>query len=230
MELKNAQRDDMEKHGVILRCIGSGSNGNCSVLTDSDGEMLILDCGMYFNKILKHIGFGLNKIKAVCVTHSHKDHSLSADRFRGVGVPVISEKGIYQFGQYRIKTFDLVHDVPCIGFAVTHPEMGMFVYLTDTEYCKYRFKGVRHLLVECNYCKDLLDKDHPSANHIFQGHMELETTKAFVKANKKDLQNVILCHMSQTNLDYDRALTEIKSVCNDTTNVVFATSQEEINL
>ena len=215
---------------MFLKTLQSGSDGNCYVLTDSDGEMLILDCGMHFNKILKGIGYGMQNIKAVCVTHRHKDHSLAMERFLGVGIPVISEKGIYNFGQYKIKTFDLVHDVPCVGFAVTHPEMGMLVYLTDTEYCKYRFKGVRHLLVECNYCKDLLDKDHPAVRHIFEGHMELETTKAFVKANKKDLQNVILCHMSQTNLDYDRALTEIKSVCNDTTNVAFATANEEIIL
>jgi hypothetical protein len=60
--------------------------------------------------------------------------------------------------------------------------------------------------------------------------MELETTKAFVEANKQDLQNVILCHMSQSNLDFERALTEIKSVCNDTTNVAFATANEEIIL
>lgn len=215
---------------MFLKTLQSGSDGNCHILTDSKGEMLILDCGIHFNKILKGIGYGMQNIKAVCVTHSHKDHSLAADRFRGVGIPVIDAKGIYTFGNYRIKTFDLVHDVPCIGFAVTHPEMGMLVYLTDTEYCKYRFKGVRHILVECNYCKDLLDREHPASRHIFEGHMELETTKAFVKANKKDLKNVILCHMSQSNLDFERALTEIKSVCNDTTNVAFATANEEIIL
>lgn len=216
----------MGKQGVKLRTLASGSNGNCHILTDSEGQILILDCGIHFSKILKGIGYGMQNIRAVCVTHSHKDHSLAAERFRGVGIPVISEKGIYTFGNYRIKTFDLVHDVPCIGFAVTHPEMGMLIYLTDTEYCKYRFKGVRHILVECNYCKDLLDREHPASRHIFEGHMELETTKAFVKANKKDLQNVILCHASQSNLDFERALTEIKSVCNDNTHVAFATEKE----
>lgn len=215
---------------MILKVLSSGSEANCYVLTDSKGEMLILDCGLYFNKILKGIGFGMQNIKAVCVTHSHKDHSMAADRFRGVGIPVITAKGIYSFGDYRIKTFDLAHDVPCIGFAVIHPEMGMLVYLTDTEYCKYRFKGVKHLLVECNYCKDLLDKEHPAAKHIFEGHMELDTTKAFVKANKKDLQNVILCHMSQTNLDYNRAMAEITAVAGDNVNVAFATPNEEIIL
>lgn len=213
-----------------FKTIASGSDGNAYVLTDSNGEMLILDCGIHFAKILKEINFGICNIKAVCVTHGHKDHSLAADRFRGVGIPVVSEKGTYAFGDYRIKTFDLVHDVPCIGFAITHPEMGMFIYLTDTEYCKYRFKGVNHMLVECNYCKDLLDKDHPSANHIFQGHMELETCKAFVSANKKDLKNVILCHMSQTNLDYKKAIAEIASVAGDNVNVVFAEPSKEMEM
>ena len=189
--------------------------------------MLILDCGIHFNKILKGIGYGMQNIKAVCVTHSHKDHSLAADRFRGVGIPVIDAKGIYTFGNYRIKTFALVHDVPCIGFAVTHPEMGMLIYLTDTEYCKYRFKGVNHILVECNYDKVLLDKDHPARQHIFQGHMEIETTREFVRANKRDLRNVILCHMSRTNLDFNKAITEIKSVVGDNVNVQFCSDKEQ---
>lgn len=215
---------------MVLKTVATGSEGNCYILTDSHGESLVLDCGIHFNRIMKALHFGLSNIKAVCVTHNHKDHSLAVSNFKRMGVKVIDKKGSYTCGQYKIKTFDLVHDVPCIGFAVAHPEMGMLVYLTDTEYCKYRFKGVRHLLVECNYDKELLDKDHPSANHIFKGHMEIETTREFVRANKNDLRNVILCHMSRTNLDFNKAITEISLAIDETINVCFATPNEEMEL
>ena len=212
---------------MTLKTIQTGSEGNCHILTAADGKVVILDCGIHFNRILKHVAFGLATIEAVCVTHSHKDHSLAVSNFKRLGVNVIDSKGTYRCGDFRIKTFDLVHDVPCIGFAVTHPEMGMLIYLTDTEYCKYRFKGVNHILVECNYDKVLLDKDHPARQHIFQGHMEIETTREFVRANKKDLRNVILCHMSRTNLDFNKAITEIKSVVGDNVNVQFCSDKEQ---
>lgn len=214
---------------MTIHTIQSGSDGNCHFLKDSKGRLLILDCGIYFNKILKAVGYGIQSIEAVCVTHNHKDHSLAANRFRGVGCTVIDSEGSYACGDYRIKTFDLVHDVPCIGFYVRHPEMGSLVYLTDTEFCKYRFKGINHILVECNYDKSLLPHDHPALEHVLKGHMELETVKAFIKANRgKALRTVMLCHMSQSNLDYSKALAEITAVAGNNVKVKFAEGSDEL--
>jgi len=30
------------------------------------------------------------------------------------------------------------------------------LYLTDTAYCKYRFRGLTHIMVECNHSWDIL--------------------------------------------------------------------------
>ena len=107
-----------------------------------------------------------------------------------------------QYGKFGIKAFRLVHDVPCYGFYITHPEMGTLIYASDTEYIKYRFKDVNHILVECNYDKRYLKSDAVNRSHVLEGHMELETTKEFLRVNNNPgLQNVVLVHLSSVNGD-----------------------------
>lgn len=202
---------------MTLDILATGSSGNCYILTDSDGQVLILDVGIKFERIMNGIDFKLNNIEGICVTHEHKDHSLSADRFKRMGILIADKPGIYSFGNFKVRTFDLVHDVPCIGFYISHKEIGSMVYLTDTEYCKYRFPNINHILVECNYDKDLLSGEHPAKEHILTGHMELQTVKDFIKANKtNELKTVILCHMSRENLDCQKAHESIKEIFNNT--------------
>lgn len=197
--------------------LATGSTGNCYTLTDDNGSILILDAGIKFEKILGGISYRLNDVYGVCISHSHKDHAFSADKFKKLGIPIASESGSYTFGRYRINTFPLVHDVPCIGFHIWHPKMGTLVYLTDTEYCEYRFPKVNHILVECNYDKDIIDHNHPAKDHIIAGHMELQTVAGFVFANlSDDLKTVILCHMSRNNLDFLKAHETIKSIFSNT--------------
>lgn len=91
--------------------------------------------------------------------------------------------------------------------------MGSFIYLSDTEYCKYRFPRVNHILVEANYDKRIIDSSHPAKEHILRGHLELQTTKDFISANKTpDLRNIILCHLSSENADPEIMQKEVQSV------------------
>lgn len=91
--------------------------------------------------------------------------------------------------------------------------MGSFIYLSDTEYCKYRFPRVNHILVEANYDKRIIDSSHPAKEHILRGHLELQTTKDFISANKTpDLRNIILCHLSSENADPETMQKEVQSV------------------
>ena len=201
---------------MTFKVLATGSNGNCYVLTSADGEILLLDVGIKFEKILNGIDFRLNDIVGICLSHEHKDHSLSADKFKKLGIPIADDIGSYKFGGFKIKTFSLVHDVPCIGFYINHAEMGNLIYITDTEYCKYKFQNINHILVECNYDASLLGHDHPAKNHILTGHMELQTVKNFVWANKNEnLKTVLLCHMSRTNLDFEKALETIRQIFPD---------------
>ena len=51
------------------------------------------------------------------------------------------------------------------------------------------------------------------ANHVFRGHLSIDTACDFVKANYSDsLQNVIMCHLSSENADRDSFIEKMKKV------------------
>lgn len=114
----------------------------------------------------------------------------------------------YIWRHFVVKSFPLVHDIACYGFCVVEPSMGSLIYASDTEYIKWRFKNANHILVEANYAKELLcDVDTESAkrDHVLTGHMEIETTCEFLKANNNPtLRNVVLCHLSRSNADAEQ--------------------------
>ena len=53
---------------MTLKCIGSGSSGNCYTLTSNSGETLILDCGIPIKEIKKGLDWNVKGIAGVlCV-------------------------------------------------------------------------------------------------------------------------------------------------------------------
>jgi phosphoribosyl 1,2-cyclic phosphodiesterase len=130
------------------------------------------------------------------------------------------------YGEFEVKDFPLTttdnswthtnaDGTPCpiYGFLITHQEMGRMLYITDTNLIKWRFKGINHILLGVNYDKDLIDnEDSAKVNHVYRGHMSIDTACDFVKANNsKDLQNVIMCHLSKNNADKDLFIDKMKS-------------------
>lgn len=223
---------------MILRCLASGSNGNCYLL-QNENETLILDCGIDIKKIKKGLNWNVLNITGVLCSHVHKDHSLSVKDFENMGINVLTpyskgadfegeheERIHYKCGKFDINAFALTNtngrfmhtnndgsECPCYGFYIQHPDMGKMLYITDTELVKWRFSGINHILISCNYDRDLIPKDHPAREHIFRGHMELHTVKEFVKANcSSALRNVILCHLSGENSDKDKMIAEVQKV------------------
>ena len=224
---------------MILKVLSSGSKGNCYTLTDNNGRRLLLDVGIQYKKILDGIGYELLSVDGICVTHEHKDHSLSVNEFRIRGIPIYKPYADEPdakllkayFGRFRIQCFPLEHDVPCYGFLITHPEMGKLVYITDTAYCKYRFKEVNHILVECNYDERMLSEDYGAKGHVLHDHMSLETSKRFLEANSNDaLRNVVLCHLSQENISEETAFDEVNQILPEHTKLYVAKRNLEIEL
>ena len=217
---------------MTLKCIGSGSSGNCYTLTSDSGEALILDCGIPINEIKKGLNWNIRNVVGCIVSHVHSDHSKSVKDLGDMGIPVfapyISEKPMkIGNGDFRVQAFDLTtldgrwthtdaNGEPCqiYGFLITHKEMGRMLYATDTELIKWRFKSINHILLGVNYDKDLIDnEDSAKVNHVYRGHMSIDTACDFVKANNsKDLQNVIMCHLSSENADSDSFIEKMKKV------------------
>lgn len=216
-----------------LKCLVSSSAGNCYLLTSNSGETLILDCGIPIKEIKKGLDWNIKGIMGVLCTHKHLDHSKSLKDFKSMGIPIyapyISQKPMaIGSGAFRIQSFDLTTvdgrwthtdadgtECPCYGFLITHKEMGRLLYITDTELIKWKFKDINHILLGVNYDKDLVDTDNPKANHVFRGHLSIDTACDFVKANDSDsLQNVIMCHLSSENADKDSFIEKMKNAVN----------------
>ena len=161
------------------------------------------------------------------------DHSKSLNDFKSMGIPIyapyISQKPMaIGSGAFRIQSFDLTtvdgrwthtdaNRTPCpiYGFLITHREMGRMLYITDCELIKWKFRDINHILLGVNYDKDLVDTDNPKANHVFRGHLSIDTACDFVKANDSDsLQNVIMCHLSSENADKDIFIEKMKNAVN----------------
>lgn len=53
-----------------LKCIDSGSNGNCYILHANDSAIL-LDIGVRWKEVLRAIDYNLSAIDFALVTHSH---------------------------------------------------------------------------------------------------------------------------------------------------------------
>lgn len=54
-----------------LKCIATGSTGNCYALTSNSGEALILDCGIPIKEIKKGLDWNIRGIKGVIISHTH---------------------------------------------------------------------------------------------------------------------------------------------------------------
>lgn len=205
-----------------LKVLGSGSSGNCYIL-ENDTEALIIEAGLPFMEVKKALDFNVRKIVGVVVSHSHGDHAKYVAEYEKAGIHVFKPYDLCDgnaesmcmslFGKFHIKAFKLVHDVPCYGFYITEPSMGSCIYATDTEYIKWRFKNVNHILVEANHSKELIDRDSAKFEHQITGHMEIETTCDFLKANKSQkLRNVVLCHLSGDCGDADNFIERARKV------------------
>lgn len=215
-----------------LKCIATGSTGNAYALISGTGEILLLDLGVTEKTIKKGIDWKISNVVGAVISHGHKDHSLSVEDFKLMGIPIFAPylgdncKSM-DMGEFTVKPFDLTtidgnwththangEPCPIYGFLITHKEMGKMLYITDTELIKWRFKDINHILLGVNYDKDLVDKDNdPKARHVFRGHLSIDTACEFVKANYSDsLQNVIMCHLSAENADSDRFIEKMEKV------------------
>ena len=198
---------------MVLKVLGSGSSGNCYIL-ESDTEVLIIEAGMPLKEVKIALGFNIKKIAGVVACHSHKDHSGYVDQYRGI-CPIYKPYEVVasneRMGNFFIKAFHLVHDVECYGFYIQHPDIGSLIYASDTEYIKYRFKNINHILVEANYNDNLVERDAVNREHVLRGHMSLQTTLDFISTNDNPaLRNVVLLHLSASNSDADYFLQKIK--------------------
>lgn len=97
------------------------------------------------------------------------------------------------------------HNAPNFAYIIEHEEIGKLVFATDLTHFPYKIKGVTTLLIEANNSEDIII-DHLCDNEVIrsmsENHMEInETIKAIRNNISSDLNNIILCHLSDGQSD-----------------------------
>lgn len=216
---------------LICKTIATGSSGNCYELMN-DNEILLLDLGVSAKVIKKAIDFRISDVVGAVVSHTHLDHAKSVKDFENMGIPIFApyrslEPMSFKDGsQFKVQAFDLTDkngkfmhtnndgsECSCYGFLIEHEDMGKLLYITDTEFVKWRFSGINHILLGVNYSNNLIT-DSAKRNHVLRGHMSIDTACDFVRNNNKNLRNVIMCHLSEENSDEDMFLDKMKKCFN----------------
>lgn len=172
--------------------------------------------------------FRISEFAGCIVSHSHGDHSRAvrdllksavtvyapADTFERLGcfghhrAKVIEPGSVTQIGSFAVYAFDAIHDVESLGFVICHRE-GKLLYLTDTAYSRYRFEGLTHIAIECNYSREILrentmrgDIELDRFKRTTQNHMSLERLLDLLRANDlSQVQEIHLLHLSDANSD-----------------------------
>ena len=170
---------------------------------------------------------------------SHKDHCKSvtdvmkagidtyalSETFQGLGVSshrakAIKAKEQFKIGSWGVVPFDLNHDVPNLGFLLSNRIGEKLIYITDSYYCKYRFKDLTTIAIECNHSLDILRENVANGslsldlkNRLMESHFSLDNVKEFLKANDlSKVQEIWLLHLSDGNSDSERFKREIQEL------------------
>lgn len=218
---------------VEIKIIASGSSGNCYVIKDCN-KKIIIDPGITIKRIQKALNFDVSGLDFVLLSHEHKDHSFAIEDIAKLGVKVLTSSGTanalnikhtklvseeeVSFSGWKILPFQTHHDAKePLGFLILTPSGSKIFYATDTYYISYKFSGITHYMIECNYAKDLLEqnKELPEnvKGRILTSHFELEHVKEFFR--HQDLSKTIaiyLLHLSDANSDQERFIREIQRV------------------
>jgi phosphoribosyl 1,2-cyclic phosphodiesterase len=216
--------------------LASGSRGNCYHITDGSTPLL-LECGIPFREIQKGLHFRVSEVAVCLVSHEHQDHSkavrdvmkagidcyMSQGTAEALGISghrlhIIKAKQQFRIGTWTILPFETQHDAQePLGFLLVNRDGDKMLYATDTYYIRYRFQGLTHIAVECNYSLDILRANVEAGmvepalkNRILKSHFSLENVKKFLQANDLGkVQEIWLLHLSDNNSNAERFKREV---------------------
>lgn len=224
---------------IEITTLATGSKGNCYRITDGHTPLL-LECGINYREIQKGIEFRMSEVAGCLITHEHKDHCKSIKDVLKAGIncymsagtaqelniqhhriKTVRAKEQLQIGTWTILPFDVQHDVSePMGFLLANQAGEKLLFATDTYYIKYKFKGLTHLMVECNFSEKILDENilagrvpQVMRKRLLKSHFSIENLKEFLKANDlSKVQEIWLLHLSGTNSNEDLFKREIQQV------------------
>lgn len=224
---------------IEIQPLASSSSGNAYRVTDGK-TTLLLEAGVRFKDIQRALNFRTSEIDACLITHEHLDHCKGIAEVMRAGIDVYASRGtldalglsghraksIQAKRQFVIKTwtilpFETEHDAAePLGFLLASASGEKLLYATDTYYIRYRFRGLTHIMVECNYSIRILNENIAAGRvpaamklRLLRSHFSLEHVKELLRANDLSrVQEIWLLHLSDTNSDADLFKREIQEL------------------
>lgn len=216
-----------------LAVLGSGSGGNATLLDTGEGFLLV-DAGLSAKQLvlrMASLGITPEDLSGILLTHEHGDHVGGLEVFaRKFDVPVfvtaltrevlarkvtsVRSWRLFSAGQdfevagVRVASFSIPHDaVDPVGFVFEGRGMKAGV-LTDLGHVSTKvtslLEGVTALVLEANYCDQMLDEDEKRPWSLKQriasrhGHLSNEQACSLAKdLQAGGLERVILGHLSK---------------------------------
>lgn len=207
---------------IKLTVLGSSSKGNC-YLFETDTSCLLVEAGIKLAEVKKALNYDVSKICGCIITHEHKDHSKYVGEYLRNGIKCYTSKGtievlgidspfLYEIcpltttiiDGWRILPFNVKHDCKePYGYLINNADCGTVLFATDTYYLPNTFKGLNHILIECNYSKNILDKNNLNESlkkRLYSSHLSIDTCLTTLLANDlSKVENIVLIHLSDNN-------------------------------
>lgn len=221
---------------TTIKIISSSSSANGYIL-ESGGQALILELGCRMMDYILKIKDAFITISGCCASHAHLDHlnKSTAKEFIRRGIPVFFGEKVYEellkeglisgikplptaqktfIGGFIVQPFEVAHNVPNYGFLIETPTKERIVFVTDAMECRYKFKDLDCIMVECNHDDDTLldnlDKHDVSMSHP-ENHLGMEDCIDFCKHNTSaTTKQIILIHLSHQNINEEFALKSVQ--------------------
>lgn len=224
---------------IEITVLASGSRGNCYHISDGRTPLL-LECGIPFREIQKGLQFRVSGVAGCLVSHEHQDHAKAVQDMMKAGVDCYMSRGTaeavgvaghrlhaiqarkqFQLGFWTVLPFETEHDAEePLGFLLANRAGDKLLYATDTYYVRYKFRGLTHIMLECNYAADILARNVETGlvppalkRRILKSHFSLEHVKQFLLANDLSrVQEIWLLHLSDGNSDAARFKREVQEL------------------
>lgn len=224
---------------IEVTALASSSKGNCYRITDGQTPLL-LECGISYKEIQRGLNFKMSEIQGCLISHEHGDHCKSLPDVLKSGIECYMSPGTaealevdhhrlhrveakkpFKIGTWSILPFDVQHDVSePFGFLLANKAGEKLLFATDTYYIKYKFSGLTHILIECNYSMKILDENMKRGSvpaimkkRLMKSHFSIENVKDFFKVNDMSkVEEIWLLHLSDSNSDealFKREIAEI---------------------
>lgn len=220
----------------MIKHLGSSSSGNGHLVqAPSYNGPVLLDAGVSVHRMRDEIK--LTDLHGALISHEHGDHSRSVPQLLDRSVRVFMSRGTmeslgithhriklveagdkFAVGNYRVKALEAEHDAnEPLGFVVMGRGIRV-LYLNDTSFSRYTFKGLTHFLIECNYSKKILLQNVELGtvspyrrDRVYKNHFALNDVIDFLKeSDLTDTKEIHLLHLSDDNADPESFLTKVQ--------------------